>query len=83
MQEMRKARYNIDGEANFGLVASYDSTVRKSFTRDVSMYAKPSYVALNMFNYMLNGAKLRYSYLQDSTYNESYYIYKFYRLLYH
>ena len=41
------------------------------------MYAKPAYVALNMFNYMLNGAKLRYSYLQDSTYNEPYYIYKF------
>ena len=72
-----EARYNIDGEANFGLIASYDSGVTKPFTRDVSMYAKPAYVALNMFNYMLNGAKLRYSYLQDSTYNEPYYIYKF------
>ena len=72
-----EARYNFDGEANFGIVASYDSNVRKPFTRDVSMYAKPAYVALNMFNYMLNGAELTYTYLQDSAYNEPYYVYRF------
>ena len=72
-----EATYNIDGETNFGMVGAFDDTVRKPFTRDVSMYAKATYVAVNMFNYLLNDAKLIETYEQDSINNKPYYWYKF------
>lgn len=53
-----EAQYNLDGEANLGIVNSYKDVNNKPFTRDESMHAKLSYVAINMFSYLLNDAIL-------------------------
>ena len=53
-----EAQNNRYGEANFGIVNYYRSNKLKPFTRDVEMSAKPAYVAINMFNYLLNNSSL-------------------------
>ena len=58
-------------EGNFGIVSSFKTENLKGYPRDVEMSAKPAYVSINMFSYLLNDVVLI-----EKNENE-YYYYKF------
>ena len=45
-------------EGNFGIVSSFKTENLKGYPRDVEMSAKPAYVSINMFSYLLNDVVL-------------------------
>ena len=67
---------NLNSEANYGLVNNFKDNSSKPFTRDISMSAKNSYIAINMYSYILNNAKYLAS--NENTYETDNYLwYKF------
>ncbi len=75
-----EAEFNKNGEGNYGIVENYHSNKIKPSTRDVEMNAKLSYVAVNMFNYLLADASLNYTnerLLGDTISENEYLLYEF------
>ena len=71
------SEYVFDGEANYGIVSTFKDNNVRPFTRSVEMYAKASYVAVNMFSNILNNYKLIDTNLNYENINDYNIFYKF------
>jgi len=67
---------NTNSEANYGIVDAFKTGNLKGYIRDVEMAAKDSYLAIDMYSHILNGAVALDSNKETAT-DDGYYWYKF------